>query len=50
MRKIKKEKVSGHKPLITPVMDVSFPDSVGKDSFDMLKTIGFGGLVGLLQV
>ena len=34
-------------PLITPVMDMSFPGSVGKDCFDMLKSIGFGDLVGL---
>ena len=34
-------------PLITPVMDMSFPGSVGKGCFDMLKSIGFGDLVGL---
>ena len=33
-------------PLITPVMDMSFPGSVGK-GFDMLKSIGFRDLVGL---
>ena len=34
-------------PLITPVMGKSCPGSVGKDCFDMLKSIGFGDLVGL---
>ena len=32
--------------LITPVTDMSSPGSVGKDCFDMLKSIGFGDLVG----
>ena len=34
-------------PLITPVMDMTFPGSVGKYCFDMLKSIEFGDLVGL---
>ena len=34
-------------PLITPVMGISCPGSVGKDCFDMRKSIGFGDLVGL---
>ena len=34
-------------PLITPVMDMSSLSSIGKDCFDMLKSIGFGDLVRL---
>ena len=34
-------------PLITSVMEMSCPGSVGKESFDMLKSIGFRDLVRL---
>ena len=34
-------------PLIMPVMDMSCPGSVGKDCFNMLKSMGFGDLVRL---
>ena len=34
-------------PLITPVMEMSCSGSVGKDCFGMLKSVGFGNLVGL---
>ena len=32
-------------PLITPVMGISWPCILGTECFDMLKSIGFGGLV-----
>ena len=34
-------------PLITPVMGISWPCILGKECFDMLKSIGFGGLIKL---
>ena len=36
-------------PLIAPVMDISWPCILGKECFDMLKSIGFGDLVRLLS-
>ena len=35
-------------PFITPIMGISSPCIFGKESFDMLKSIGFGDLVRLL--
>ena len=36
-------------PLITPVMGISWPCILGKECFDMLKSIGFGDLVRLFS-
>ena len=36
-------------PLITPVMGISWPCILGKECFDMVKTIGFGDLVRLFS-
>ena len=36
-------------PLITPVMDISWPSILGKECFDLLKSIGFGDLVRLFS-
>ena len=36
-------------PLIIPVMGISLPCILGKECFDMLKSIGFGGLVKLFS-
>ena len=36
-------------PLITPVMDITWPCILGKKCFDLLKSIEFGGLVRLFS-